>query len=158
MFGWRGILAEPGRSWHAALKADRSAIIDIRCVSSETGKTLMFEEAAQLGQSSISKGPKSERPTYPVKTVSLTDLLQEHRAPRKIDYLSVDTEGSEFEILNAFDFDKYKFGFISVEQHRDDHPVTSLLENAGYKVMYRREPDLINWSQVSGFDSWYIPN
>jgi hypothetical protein len=34
---WRGILAEPAICWHAALKRNRSAMIDHRCVWSQTG-------------------------------------------------------------------------------------------------------------------------
>lgn len=162
MFDWQGILAEPAVSWHAGLEAGRSAIIDLRCVTSETGQMIAFQEAAQLGQSAATKaGPRKLSQgvkKYSVETVSLMDLLQEHRAPTEIDFLSIDTEGSEFEILSSFDFDKFKFGFISVEQHRDDHPVTGLLESVGYKVLYPRKPDLVNWSQVTGFDSWYVPN
>lgn len=158
MFGWRGILAEPARAWHAGLKANRSAIIDQRCVFSESGKTIEFNEAEETGQSSVSEASKWPGEKYPVTTVSLMDLLHEHRAPREIDFLSIDTEGTEFQILNAFDFEKYKFGFISVEEHRQDDPVTKLLESVGYKVLYSREPNLANWSQVTGFDLWYVPN
>src|SRR5262245_31004510 len=39
-FGWKGILSEPARGWHNALKANRKSVIDTRCVWSETGRTL----------------------------------------------------------------------------------------------------------------------
>lgn len=52
-----------------------------------------------------------------VKTISLTDLLDTNNAPRFIEYLSLDTEGSEYEILNAFNFKKYIFGLIDVEHN-----------------------------------------
>ena len=156
MFDWRGILVEPSRAWHTALEADRSAIIDLRFVSPESGKTVMFEEAKELGESTVAKGPKTTRTKYPIETVSLMDLLDEHQAPKNIDYLSIDTVGTEFDILDVFNFDKYKFGFISVH-NQDDYPVTSLLENNGYRTLFPREPDLISWSQVAGFDSWFVP-
>jgi len=44
---------------------------------------------------------------YVVETVSLADLLRHYNAPKVVDYLSIDTEGSELEILNSFVFDDY---------------------------------------------------
>ena len=35
-----------------------------------------------------------------METVSLNQLLEQYNAPNKIDYISIDTEGAEFEIIN----------------------------------------------------------
>ena len=50
--------------------------------------------------------------------MSLYDLLQQHDAPRHIDFLSIDVENSEFDILSVFPFDKYAFDFMCVEHLR----------------------------------------
>ena len=47
----------------------------------------------------------------------LLDLLAAHNCPREIDYLSIDTEGSELPILNAFDFSKYDIKIVTVEHN-----------------------------------------
>ena len=44
---------------------------------------------------------------YKVETISLNDMLELHNAPLIIDYLSIDTEGSEYEILSCLDFELY---------------------------------------------------
>ena len=83
-------------------------------------------------------------------SVSLIDLLHQHNAPSTIDYLSVDTEGSEFSILQEFNFSLYKFNMISVEHNFSDNRsrVLDLLSNAGY-VRYLEN--------LSLFEDWYFP-
>lgn len=87
---------------------------------------------------------------YEVETISLLELLDNHNAPKVIDYLSVDTEGSEYEILNTFDFDKYKFRIITVEHNFDvlkRNKIKNLLEINGYQRVFEN---------LSKFDDWYI--
>lgn len=161
-FGWNGILSEPGKVWHEDLGRNRRAAIDTRCVWFETGHVLEFSESPTPGQSTISRfGDEKAEYTgkYAVQTVSLLDLLEKHNAPRYIDFLSMDTEGSEYDILRSFDFSKFRFGFISVEQHLTKHgsKITELLRNAGYELLFTGEnPDLGPWARVSGFDNWYV--
>ena len=51
---------------------------------------------------------------YKVKTINFESLLKLFDAPSITDYLSIDTEGSEYEIL-AFDFDQYNIKVITCE-------------------------------------------
>ena len=86
---------------------------------------------------------------YKVKTISLEDMLKKHNAPKKIDYLSIDTEGSEFEILNSFNFNKYDIKIISCEHNYTParEKIFSLLTKNGYERKY---------SEYSMFDDWYV--
>lgn len=54
---------------------------------------------------------------YEVNTISLNDLLTEYKAPKQIDYLSIDTEGSEYDILYNLDFKNYQFRVITCEHN-----------------------------------------
>jgi len=156
-FDWTGILAEPAPRWHVELAQHRTCRIDHRCVWRESGQLLAFDEVEQAELSTLAAyasgdGHAVERRNcrrIEVQTVSLLDLLSEHGAPRDIDYLSVDTEGSELEILTAFDFSAYRFGVITVEHNRTKarDKIKSLLEQHGYR---RR------METVSEFDDWYV--
>lgn len=156
-FGWSGILAEPARIWHDALKRNRTAKIDVRCVWSRTGDRIEFNEAPLAEFSTV--GEYSNRDLhakirangrkYSVDSVSLSDLLAVHSAPGTIEYLSIDTEGSEFSILSNFDFNT-SINVISVEHnyHRENREgINRLLTNRGYERVFER---------FSDWDDWYV--
>ena len=155
--GWRGILAEPARGWHVALRANRSGPIDLRCVWARTGERLTFNETDDAVYSTIDRfsdgdGHALQRANgtrYEVETISLIDLLSVHNAPKRIDYLSIDTEGSEAVILEAFDFAAYEPQLITVEHNRSSQRerLFALLSAKGY---VRRLENL------SAADDWYV--
>jgi hypothetical protein len=82
---------------------NRSTNIDNNCVWKKSGSTLMFNEvdAAELStinthsESDIHKDFRKQGKIFDVNTVLLNDLLSKFNAPMHIDYLSIDTEGSE---------------------------------------------------------------
>jgi len=156
-FGWTGILAEPAKVWHEDLKANRSAAIDFDCVWSKSGEVVNFTVAPEAEYSTISSFTKGDGHasarnhgvTYPVNTISLNDLLTRHNAPSKIDYLSIDTEGSELEILGAFDFNKYAISVITCEHNFSSHrsKIFDLLSSKGFIRVFEG---------FSRWDDWYI--
>ena len=80
---------------------------------------------------------------------SLEDMLDKHGAPSKIDYLSIDTEGSEFDILKDFDFEKYDIKIITCEHNftKSRKDIFSLLTSNGYQRKL---------TGASKFDDWYV--
>ena len=128
------------------------------CVFSESGRSMDFV-ATRVGEFSFladvepSDSHKERRSKVAmrveVQTITLNDLLLEAEAPRQIDYLSVDTEGSELEILSAFDFDRWDVRAISVEHNKTParQGIYELLVRNGY----RRQ-----WPEFSRFDDWYV--
>jgi len=156
-FGWSGILAEPARMWHQELRANRSASISTACIWSETGSKIEFSEVSIPELSTASKYIESDShansrkisKSYWVDTLSLNDLLVEFDAPEVIDYLSIDTEGSEFLILSKLDFSKWKFQVITIEHNFSEQRIAihDLLVAKGYRRVC---------PEVSQFDDWYL--
>lgn len=156
-FGWSGILAEPGRRWHEHLLIERSARIDTDCVWSQSGARLEFIEAAEAELSTLASHASGDEHArsrrngrhYQVNTITLNDLLARHQAPSQIDYLSIDTEGSEFEILNALDFDSYSFAAITCEHNftSNREKIYALLSGHGY---------VRKFEEISRFDDWFV--
>ena len=156
-FGWTGILAEPAKCWHQDLRANRNSHIDTDCVWRDSNSILNFNEVDSAELSTINsyssadhhQESRREGKTYDVKTISLVDLLKKYDAPRLIDYLSIDTEGSEFEILNSFDFDKYEFKIITCEHNFTSkrEEIFMLLTSKGYVRKFEK---------LSKFDDWYV--
>ena len=124
-FLWTGILAEPAKIWHREIKKNRSANINFNCVYSKSNIQISFVETKISELSTIAKFSETDShmlhrkngKIYNVKSISLEDLLKKYNAPINIDYLSIDTEGSEYEILKNFDFQKYRFNIITCEHN-----------------------------------------
>lgn len=71
---------------------------------------------------------------------SLNEILKENNI-YSIDFCSIDTEGSEFEILRALDFDKFQIKIIAVENQYDELKLRSFLHEKGYKLIKRLGSD-----------------
>ena len=157
-FAWDGILAEPGRVWRNELRKNRpNAIIEERLIWKDSNSVLLFNETPMAEFSTIDllsnrdahRGHRENGAKYRVETISLNDMLELHKAPLVIDYLSIDTEGSEYEILSCLDFEKYSFRVITCEHNysKQRKLIYRLLTKHGYKRMYE---------EISLFDDWYV--
>ena len=165
-FEWEGVLAEPSPQWKKSLKENRprTKIIN-ECIYSESGTMIDFFVSKKGVLSTINEFRESDIESIPgntkarneegylvkVPTISLNDVFIKHFNGEKIDYMSVDTEGSELLILSKFDFEKYGPKIITVE-----HNYTSIqknLDNLFKENNYKRF-----FPQQTQFDSWYIRN
>ena len=82
--------------------------------------------------------------TVEVKTSLLHEILDQNQAPNFIEYLNLDVEGVELEVLKTFPFDRYTFGCISLE-HAYDEPrrtdIRKFLATKGYKLFKQEKVD-----------------
>ncbi len=68
------------------------------------------------------------------KAKTLNSLLIESKSPKNIDFLSIDVEGSEIEVLKGIDFQEYKFKFILIES-RNIEKISNFLSEHDYKLI-----------------------
>jgi FkbM family methyltransferase len=154
-YDWKGICVEANPNlFDKLVKNIPTATCVSRAVYKKSDEEIEFDMANEDLLSGISESipkesnhynnVKNNKETIKVKTVTFTDLLDRNNAPKIIDYLSLDTEGSEYDILLSLDFNKYKFKLIDIE-HNYIEPARSniktlLLEN-GYEYMGENEWD-----------------
>jgi len=159
-FNWNGILVEPAKVWWIELLKNRPNVVtESLCVWKESNVNIEFNETKNSQTSTIDlytnsdlhRSLRKKGKKYLVKTITLMDLLQKYNAPKIIDYLSIDTEGSEFEILNTIDFNKYTFKIITCEHNYTENKeqVFNLLTKNGYIRKYEN---------LSNYDDWYVLN
>lgn len=151
-YDWNGIVVEPNPIYHNDLMRNRNCEICTMAVYTEHNKASPEIEflATDVPDIATIKGygeddefadtRKKESKVIKVKTISLYDLLFSYKAPEEIDYLSIDTEGSEYDILKAF-FDSnenvpvYKINLITVEHNSTPNreKIHQLLNVNGYE-------------------------
>lgn len=125
-------MAEPDPQWHKELKKNRSnATIIYDCVWSISNEKLNFLSSNEGVYSTLDIFKLSDQDTMPgnskkrmenfkqitVNTISLNDLINEYLNDATPSYISVDTEGSEYEILLNLDFKKYRPKVFTVEHN-----------------------------------------
>ena len=155
-YGWHGILAEPNPACHPRVRHNRHAEIDARCLAARTGEQVEFLVVDDPELSTIATYAGGDHfaevrrhaKSISVETVALNDLLATHEAPDTIDYMSIDTEGSEFEILSTFDFDRWRVRLFSIEHNNTgrEPELDELLARQGYRRVF---------AEFSQWDGWY---
>jgi FkbM family methyltransferase len=152
-FDWTGICAEPNPRMYAKLQENRRCTLTDACIGPRTGEEVTFVAADVYGgieKWAFEDSHADKREAYRRKgdvltmtTISLNDLLVKLGAPRAIDYLSIDTEGSEYEILSTFPFSEWQVRLITVEHNYSSNrePIRQLLEGFGYRRTEREFDD-----------------
>lgn len=147
-FNWKGICCEPNSQYYDKLKNNRNCHTDNRVLYDRDDGEIEFYPHGELGGTfqdfKVETNRLYERTSvspFIAKTVSLNTLLKHYNAPKNIDYISLDTEGSELKILNSLDFSEYDVKIFSIEHNtsqRNDggeylKSIIYFLQNFGYK-------------------------
>jgi FkbM family methyltransferase len=147
--GWSGVLIEPQPDLANALRQRRSAaVFAVACSSRQNAGSLMTLHLA-AGHSSFD--PKLNLPerkphgTADVPVRTLDEILIEAGA-QQVDFLSIDVEGHEVEVLDGCDLARWKPRLILIEDLLLHLRLHRLLHRCGYR-----------WLRRTGINNWYVP-
>lgn len=141
--GWTGILIEPQPDLAERLRAERTAsVFAVACSAPEhAGKSLTLHVAGPLSaldRDRMAPGAVPERVIeVPVRT--LDSVLAEAQAPVGFDFLSIDVEGHEREVLAGFDAAHWRPQLILLEDHVESLAKHRMLQAMGYRLIRRYE-------------------
>lgn len=164
---WRGVCVEPNSAVFKRLRANRSAHSVDCCIAARTGtekfqriagysemlsgiagrftaehRKRIFDEMQQFGGS-------SEIVDIPAKTFA--DVVDE-AGIAEVDYLSIDTEGTEIEILKSIDFRKYTIHAVTVDHNLETRPeLLSLMKRQDFELLKSIGADMMFLNRKSRF-------
>jgi len=157
-FGWQGICAEPNPKFYKKLQRNRDCMVFNECIGAKTGEEVEFVFADAYGGMTKHLGDDAhgeKRAAYldvgdvtVLHTISLHDFLKRCDAPREIDFLSIDTEGSEFEILESFPFNDWDIRLFAIEHNYTNRraSIKKLMKSKGYRCIEMK------------WDDWFVKN
>ena len=153
--GWQGIVSEPNPRHRDNLSKNRRCQIDFRCVSDQSGQRVQFATASESGfpgmVGHIYREQNTRGEVVEIETVNLNELLDQCSAPDVIDYISVDTDGSEPMIMRAYDFSRRRVNIWTIEHNQEPwrEEILDLMEKNNYtRVLVEK----------SRYDDWYVHN
>jgi FkbM family methyltransferase len=147
--GWNGILLEPLPDMAALCRKIRKAkVFEVACGSpSQSGSKVELFVAGEF--SSTKKHAVftdvEYASTLKVELITLDEILHKEGYP-EIDFISIDTEGTELDVLKGINFQKTHPKLILIEYHVLSLDIHFYLRNCGYKLVER-----------TGVNNWYIP-
>lgn len=146
--GWQGINIEPSATAYAALSEARTRDVNLNVGLSDVAGELSFFEFPESAISTFSPEaaermrligkPAQERK---VPTMTLAEVCERYVGDRTIDFLSVDVEGHELEVLAGADWTRWRPRVVLVEAIEPGTTVPSheawepVLLEAGYQFV-----------------------
>jgi FkbM family methyltransferase len=140
--GWRGVNIEPQLSYYEALREARPRDTTLNIgIAAKAGTLTLHYVPRAPGMSTFSEnqaklladaGYELEQRELAVRP--LDEVLEEH-ADQEIDFLKVDVEGLEHEVLGGLDWSRWRPRVILVETSPEEEPWERRLLDAGYQRM-----------------------
>jgi FkbM family methyltransferase len=148
--GWSGIVVEPQPDLAAALRARRRAkVCAVACSAPENAGKSMPLHLAGIHSSfdpRLKVAAVRAAGAVDVPLTTLDRILDDSGAPTPLDFLAIDVEGHEIEVLRGFDFARWRPRLILIEDLVLDLALHRFMRARGYK-----------WVRRTDINSWYVP-
>ena len=145
--GWSGVLVEPNPELFKLLREQRPRSRAVQAaVGAQTGEVELL-----LGRNHVHStlapvlGDPLSGEKVKVKLRTLDSILAE-AGVTAVDFLSIDVEGMELQVLQGLDLEKYAPQLILLEEHRRNYTKHFHLRRHGYRLVRR-----------TGLNNWYVP-
>ena len=147
--GWRGVLVEPLPHLAQRLRRERKApVFQFACGSPERHGTRaeFYVSGPYSSMRPELMLPEAEVQSVMVVEVRTLDSIVEEAALERVDFVSVDVEGFELEVLKGFSIQRWRPKLILIEDHVTGLEKHRYMASQGYKVVRR-----------TGVNAWYVP-
>jgi FkbM family methyltransferase len=148
-FNWNGILCEPNPLHKINILKTRRSILNTNIIDGRKSQKKNFYIHDNGFNSSLNKIKKFHK-KISIKAISLNSLLKKYQCPKVIDYISIDTEGNELNILKNYNFKEYIVKIFSIE-----HNFNIFNRNKIFNIMKKNNYKRI-LKNISFMDDWYI--
>ena len=147
---WNGICIEAGKVNFGSLVKNRGCICVHKALSNEN-KVVEFKEDGVSGMI-------SEEGDQLIEAITIDKLMIDYNVPLLIDYISLDIEGMEYEVLTKFLFDKYKVALWTIEHNAyiDKGVMLMKIESIMIKNGYLPDLEMMINTLANCFESFWI--
>lgn len=138
--GWQGVCVEANGRYHEPIHRLRSCHLVPTCVSDRDGATVEFALSGAVGgiletHKHANATMLRERSTMEMKRCTDMRSVTSRLGVRKVDYLNVDVEGHELQVLQGWDWDHVEVAVATVElSHENRKAVVRFMTGKGFKT------------------------
>lgn len=159
--GWTGICFEPLKKPYKKLKQCRNAACINACAAQEDGVVDFVQVTGPLEMFSgmlstyskehfetLEQYLKEQGGAYKIiqiPTVNVNEVLKKYNL-KNIDYISIDTEGSELEIIQAIDFKQFNIYALSIENNYKNPLIREWMSAQGFEFVAELQWDDIYYN------------
>ena len=156
--GWNGFCVEANPKTFEELKKNRKCdTYNLAIFSKNIGTTTLVASDSECSaldtlELNLTQHHKDrldelgQTKTFSVQTATFNEVMQNYPNIFHIDFMTLDVEGGEMEVLKGIDFDKYSFSVMTIEHNyteSKEEQIIDFLHTKGYRVLLQNAWDIM---------------